>query len=278
MSGKLYICATPIGNLSDITLRALEVLESVDIIAAEDTRHTMKLLNRYEIKKPVTSYYEHNKVMKGEKLIADLLDGKNIALVSDAGTPLISDPGDFLLRDCIENNIEVESIPGPCAAICALTSSGLSSKRFYFHGFLPAKKNERAAELESLAEFTETMVFYEAPHKIKATLKAMCEIFGNRKITIHREMTKKFEEVLRMTLSEACEYYENNEPKGEYVLIVEGGEKKETEAEFSSMSVMEHVQYYIDNGMDKKEAIKKCAQERNVPKREVYNLFVSENN
>jgi len=278
MSGKLYICATPIGNLSDITLRALEVLESVDIIAAEDTRHTMKLLNRYEIKKPVTSYYEHNKVMKGEKLIADLLDGKNIALVSDAGTPLISDPGDFLLRDCIENNIEVESIPGPCAAICALTSSGLSSKRFYFHGFLPAKKNERAAELESLAEFTETMVFYEAPHKIKATLKAMCEIFGNRKITIHREMTKKFEEVLRMTLSEACEYYENNEPKGEYVLIVEGGEKKETEAEFSSMSVMEHVQYYIDNGMDKKEAIKKCAQERNVPKREVYNLIVSENN
>lgn len=274
MSGKLYICATPIGNLSDITLRALEVLESVDLIAAEDTRHTMKLLNRFEIKKPVTSYYEHNKVFKGEKLISDLLEGKNIALVSDAGTPLISDPGDFLLRDCIENNIEIISVPGPCAAICALTTSGISSKRFYFYGFLPAKKSERTEELKKLKNFTDTMVFYEAPHKIKATLSAMNEVFGERKITIHREMTKKFEEVLRFTIPEAVNHYEENDPKGEYVIIVEGGAEETKEDDvFSSMTICEQVDYYIEQGMNKKEAIKKCADERNLPKRDVYNTY-----
>lgn len=277
MSGKLYICATPIGNLSDITLRAIDVLNEVDLIAAEDTRHTMKLLNHFEIKKPVTSYYEHNKVFKGEKLIEDLLSGKNIALVSDAGTPLISDPGDFLLRDCIKNGIEVISVPGACAAICALTSSGISSKRFYFYGFLPAKANEKKKELSKLSAFEETMVFYEAPHKIKSTLSLMKEIFGDRNITIHREMTKKFEEILRMSVNEAVTYYEENEPKGEFVIIVEGAsEINEENNEFSDMTVKEHVDFYISSGLDKKEAIRKCATDRNVPKRDIYNIYVNE--
>ncbi len=275
MSGKLYICATPIGNLSDITLRALETLKSVDIIAAEDTRHTVKLLNHFDIKKPITSYYEHNKVFKGEKLINELLSGKNIALVSDAGTPLISDPGDFLIRDCIKNNIEIISVPGACAAICALTTSGLSSKRFFFYGFLSAKKSEKLNELKSVAGFKETLVFYEAPHKIKSTLELMLEAFGNRNITIHREMTKKFEETLRLSLSEAISHYNNIEPKGEYVIIVEGN-TEEAESEFSSMSIKEHVDYLINSGLDKKDAIKKCAEERNVPKREIYNIYIRE--
>lgn len=276
MTGKLYICATPIGNMSDITLRALETLKSVDIIAAEDTRHTMKLLNRFDIKKPVTSYYEHNKVFKGEKLIAELLSGKSIALVSDAGTPLISDPGDFLLRDCIENNIEVISVPGPCAAICALTSSGISSRRFYFYGFLSAKKNERLNELKAVSGFKDTIVFYEAPHKIKATLSAMHEVFGNRNITIHREMTKKFEEVMRVSLEEAAEIYSSSEPKGEYVIVVEGASEDTEKSEFENMSVAEHVNYYIASGLDKKSAIKKCAEDRNIPKREVYNIYIKQ--
>ena len=276
MSGKLYICATPIGNLSDITLRALETLKSVDIIAAEDTRHTIKLLNHFDIKKPITSYYEHNKVFKTEKLINELLSGKNIALVSDAGTPLISDPGDFLIRDCIENGIEVVSVPGACAAICALTTSGISSKRFYFYGFLSAKKNEKINELKSVAQFKETIVFYEAPHKIKSTLEIMLDVFGNRNVTIHREMTKKFEETLRVTLKEAVEHYNNTEPKGEYVIIVEGASEEETISEFASMSVKEHVDFLIESGLDKKDAIKKCAEERNVPKREVYNIYIKE--
>ena len=262
--------------MSDITLRALEVLNSVDLIAAEDTRHTMKLLNRFDIKKPVTSYYEHNKVFKGEKLISELLSGKNIALVSDAGTPLISDPGDFLLRDCITNNIEVISVPGPCAGICALTSSGISSKRFYFYGFLSAKKNEKKSELEGLKCFTETIVFYEAPHKIKSTLDAMYEVLGDRYITIHREMTKKFEEILRMNISDAIKHFEENEPKGEFVIVVEGAKETSFESPLNDMTVKEHVDYYINSGIDKKEAIKKCAEDRDVPKREIYNIYIKE--
>ena len=272
MPGKLYICATPIGNLSDITLRALETLKSVDIIAAEDTRHTVKLLNHFDIKKPLIAFHKFNEKKEVEYLIKELLSGKNIALVSDAGTPLISDPGDFLIRDCIKNNIEIISVPGACAAICALTTSGLISKRFYFYGFLSAKKSEKLNELKSVADFNETLVFYEAPHKIRVTLELMLDTFGNRNITIHREMTKKFEETLRMTLKEAVSYYNETESKGEYVIIVEGCPESE-ENEYADMSIKEHVDYLIKSGLDKKEAIKKCAEERNVPKREIYNVY-----
>lgn len=276
MSGKLYICATPIGNLSDITIRTLDTLRDVDVIAAEDTRRTMKLLNAFEIKKPITSYYEHNKAFKSDKLIALLEEGKNLALVSDAGTPLISDPGDMLVAKCIERGIEVESLPGPCAAICAMTLSGLDSRRFYFYGFLPALKNEKIKELEKLSSFTETIIFYEAPHKLKSTLKAMLEVLGNRKITIHRELTKKFEENLRMTLNEANSFYEENEPRGEFVLIVEGADESSFIASFEDISIEEHVRMLMDEGLDKKQAIKKCAELRSLPKREVYNIINKE--
>lgn len=272
MSGKLYICATPIGNLSDITLRTLDTLREVDVIAAEDTRRTMKLLNAFDIKKPVTSYYEHNKAFKSDKLIELLLEGKNLALVSDAGTPLISDPGDMLVSKCIENGIEVESLPGPCAAICAMTLSGLDSRRFWFYGFLPAAKNERLRELERISGFTDTMIFYEAPHKLNATLGAMLEVFGNRKITIHRELTKKFEENLRMTIEEANRFFEENEPRGEFVIIVEGADEEKIKPSYDDISIEEHVEMLIKDGLDKKQAIKKCAELRNLPKREVYNI------
>ena len=276
MPGTLYICATPIGNLSDITVRALETLKTVDIIAAEDTRHTMKLLNAYDIKKPVTSYYEHNKTFKTEKIISMLIEGKNVALVSDAGTPVISDPGDMLVRSCIENNINVVSIPGPCAAICALTTSGIECRRFMFVGFLPAKISEKKKELSKFTKVNVPMVIYEAPHKIKSTLAAMLEIFGERYITVHREMTKKFEEILRFNLSESVEYFNNNEPRGEFVIIVEGiSEVSEKSSDFSDVSIEEQVEMYIASGMDKKSAIKKCAEERNIPKREVYAKFIN---
>jgi len=273
MSGKLYICATPIGNLSDITIRTLDVLKEVDIIAAEDTRRTMKLLNAYEIKKPVTSYYEHNKAFKSDKLISLLEEGKNLALVSDAGTPLISDPGDMLVSKCIERGIEVESLPGPCAAICAMTLSGLDSRRFYFYGFLPAAKNEKRKELEKLSAFTDTIIFYEAPHKLKATLSAMLDTMGNRRITIHRELTKKFEENIRVTLEEANAIYEENEPRGEYVLILEGADEELSKTSYDDIPIEEHVLSLIEEGLDKKQAIKKCAELRNIPKREVYNII-----
>ena len=273
MSGKLYICATPIGNLSDITIRTLDVLNEVDIIAAEDTRRTMKLLNAYEIKKPVTSYYEHNKAFKSDKLISLLEEGKNLALVSDAGTPLISDPGDMLVSKCIERGIEVESLPGPCAAICAMTLSGLDSRRFYFYGFLPAAKNEKRKELEKLSAFTDTIIFYEAPHKLKATLSAMLDTMGNRRITIHRELTKKFEENIRVTLEEANAIYEENEPRGEYVLILEGADEELSKTSYDDIPIEEHVLSLIEEGFDKKQAIKKCAELRNIPKREVYNII-----
>lgn len=273
MSGKLYICATPIGNLSDITIRTLDVLNKVDIIAAEDTRRTMKLLNAYEIKKPVTSYYEHNKAFKSDKLISLLEEGKNLALVSDAGTPLISDPGDMLVSKCIERGIEVESLPGPCAAICAMTLSGLDSRRFYFYGFLPAAKNEKRKELEKLSAFTDTIIFYEAPHKLKATLSAMLDTMGNRRITIHRELTKKFEENIRVTLEESNAIYEENEPRGEYVLILEGADEELSKTSYDDIPIEEHVLSLIEEGLDKKQAIKKCAELRNIPKREVYNII-----
>lgn len=276
MQGKLYICATPIGNLSDITLRVLDTLKNVDIIAAEDTRHTLKLLNHFEIKKPLVSYYEHNKMYKGTKIIEALKSGKNIALVSDAGTPVISDPGEQLVKECIENNIEVESLPGPCAAVTAITLCGLDSKRFIFHGFLPPKKQEKIKELAKLKDFTYTIVFYEAPHKLMATLDCMLEVFGDRKIAILRELTKKFEEAVRTTISEAIGYFNENEPVGEFVLVVSGAEEIK-ENKYAELSVKQHVELYIKDGMDKKDAIKQCALDRNVPKREIYNEYNKQN-
>jgi 16S rRNA (cytidine1402-2'-O)-methyltransferase len=273
MSGKLYICATPIGNLSDITFRVLDTLKEVDIIAAEDTRHTLKLLNHFDIKKPLISYYEHNKMYKGAKIIELLKEGKNIALVSDAGTPVISDPGEQLVKECIENQIEIESLPGACAAVTAITLCGLDTKRFIFHGFLPHKKQDKLKELNSLKDFTYTLVFYEAPHKLKATLECMLEVFGDRDIAILRELTKKYEQVLRLPLSESIKHFEENEPMGEFVLVVSGAEEKEEEL-FTHLSVKDHVDMYIKDGMDKKEAIKKCALDRNVPKRDIYNEYI----
>ena len=272
MQGKLYICATPIGNLGDITLRTLETLKSVDVIAAEDTRHTLKLLNHFEIKKPLISYYEHNKMYKGAKIIEMLKSGKNVALVSDAGTPVISDPGEMLVKECIENNIERESLPGACAAVTAITLCGLDSKRFIFHGFLPHKKQEKLKELEKVADFTYTLIFYEAPHKLKDTLNCMLEALGDRDIAVLRELTKKYEQVLRLKVSEAINYFNENEPVGEFVIAVSGAEEKEEE-KFTHLSVKEHVDMYIEKGMDKKEAIKQCALDRNVPKRDIYNEY-----
>jgi len=273
MCGKLYICATPIGNLSDITLRALDTLKNVDIIAAEDTRHTLKLLNHFEIKKPLISYYEHNKMYKGAKIIQALKSGKNIALVSDAGTPVISDPGEQLVKECIENNIEIESLPGACAAVTAITLCGLDTKRFIFHGFLPHKKQDKTKELIGLKDFTYTLVFYEAPHKLRATLDCMLEVFGDRSIAILKELTKKYEQILRLNISDAVRYFEENEPVGEFVLVVSGAEEKEEEM-YTDLSIKDHVDLYIKEGMDKKDAIKKCALDRNIPKRDVYNEYI----
>lgn len=274
MNGKLYICATPIGNLSDITLRVLDTLKAVDLIAAEDTRHTLKLLNHFDIKKPLISYFEHNKQYKGAKIIAELLSGKNVALVSDAGTPIISDPGEQLVKECIENGIEIESLPGPCAAVTAMTLCGLDSKRFVFYGFLSHKKQDKIKELKELKNIKYTIVFYEAPHKLISTLECIKEVFGNRDIAILREMTKKFEEVLRMTVDEAIAHYSEKEPKGEYVLTVSGAFEENNENEFLNLSIEEHVAYYINLGLDKKDAVKKCAEDRDMPKRDIYNAVM----
>ena len=275
MFGKLYICATPIGNLSDITLRVLDTLKSVDLIAAEDTRHTLKLLNHFDIKKPLISYFEHNKQYKGIKIIEELKSGKNVALVSDAGTPVISDPGEQLVKECIENGIEIESLPGACAAITAMTLCGLDSKRFIFYGFLSHKKQDKINELEKIKNIKYTIVFYEAPHKLKSTLECIKEVFGERRVAILRELTKIHEEVLRISVSDAIEHYNEKEPKGEYVLCVSGFEESEEAFDlFSDMTIEEHIDYYVEKGFNKKEAIKKCADDRNLSKREVYNMVM----
>ncbi len=279
MSGTLYLCATPIGNLSDVTLRLLEVLKSVDLVACEDTRQTLKLLNHFEIHKPLTSYHEHNKMEKGEYIISLLKEGKNIALVSDAGTPAISDPGEDLVRLCIENDILVTSLPGPVAGINALILSGLPTKRFAFEGFLSVNKRHRKEHLDSVKSDTRTLIFYEAPHKLKTTLADMESVFGeDKKIALVRELTKLHEEVLRFTLGEAVLYFEENNPRGEYVIIVDGAKEeiKEDELWFENLSVTEHIEKYINDGVDKKEAIKLCAKDRNMPKRDVYNLYHKE--
>lgn len=278
--GKLYLCATPIGNLDDITYRAVEILRGADIIACEDTRHTLKLLNRLEINKKLVSYHEHNKASKGPSLIEDILNGKNIALVTDAGTPAISDPGEDLVRLCIDNDIDVVPIPGAVAGINALTISGLSTRRFSFEGFLPVGKSERDSILSQLCENDHTLIFYEAPHKLKRTLRDLYEKFGNRRISIIKELTKVHETVIRTNLEEAVSLYNDDEPKGEFVLVVEGFDKAEKEKKDYELAiaipVREHVDRLIKQGLSKKEAIKKAAEERGIPKRDVYNEY--ENN
>lgn len=277
MKGKLYLVATPIGNLEDITFRAIRTLNEVDYIAAEDTRHTRKLLNHFEIKKPLQSYHEHNKIEKGKKIIDDLLNGQQIALVTDAGTPGISDPGEDLVKSCNENNIEVTSIPGAVALVNGLILSGKDTRRFCFEGFLPFHKKERNYVLNSLKNETRTIILYEAPHKVKATIDDLVQALGDRNITISRELTKKFEEVLHMKLHEAVNYYKENEPRGEYVLIVEGQSQLKLEEEkvekWLEMTMEEHLSFYLKKEMAKNEAIKTIAKDRNMTRKEVYNYF-----
>jgi len=272
--GTLYLVATPIGNLEDITLRALRILKKVDIIAAEDTRQTLKLLNHYEIKKTLTSYYEHNKVEKGNYLIQQLLEGRNIAIVSDAGSPGISDPGEDMVRLAIQNGIEVTMVPGPAAAVMGLVLSGLPAGRFVFEGFLPVNKRMRKEHIQLLKNEVRTIVLYEAPHKLIYTLKDLYGELGNRRIALARELTKKFEEIIRCTLEEAIEKYSVETPKGEFVLIVEGMNEKEEQEDkrqmWSEISLREHMEIYIKQGLSKKEAMKKVASDRGISKREIY--------
>ena len=274
--GKLYLVATPIGNLSDISERALKVLSEVDLIAAEDTRNSVRLLTHFGIKKPLVAYHEHNKREKGEEICSRLLGGEACALITDAGTPAISDPGEDLVRLCAEKEIPVTSIPGCCAAITALTLSALPTGRFTFEGFLSAQKNERRERLDELSGETRTMIFHEAPHKLKATLSDMAEIFGeDRKISLCRELTKLNEDIMRTDLGGAVAFYSKNEPRGEYVLIVEGGAGKKSECFWQDMSICDHVEYYIDMGIDRMDAIKKAAKDRCVSKNEVYKEYVT---
>ncbi len=276
--GKLYLVATPIGNLDDMTYRAAETLKNSDLIACEDTRHSLKLLNHLGISKPLTSYFEHNKKQKGEYLISLLKEGKNISLVTDAGTPAISDPGEDLVKMCIEEGVKVVPVPGPAAFVNALIISGMDTGRFCFEGFLSINKKSRREHLESLKDERRTMIFHEAPHKLKNTLADFLLTFGNRPISLVRELTKLHEECFKTTLKEAVAYYEENHPKGEYVLVLAGKSDEEMKDEisqtFSSMSIFEHVQSLILSGIDKKDAIKEVAVLRNIPKREVYNEYV----
>ncbi len=276
--GMLYLCATPIGNLEDITLRVLETLRTVDLIAAEDTRNTLKLLNHYDIHKPMTSYHEHNKYEKAQELIGHLLQGENIAVVTDAGTPAISDPGEVLAAQCMEQGIRVTSLPGACALITALTMSGMPARRFCFEGFLPTDKKERARVLKVLKEEERTTILYEAPHHLKATLRELYTAVGDRRLVLCRELTKKFEEARPFQLAEALTYYENNEPRGEYVLILAGADPEEKrrreEAAWTVMSVEEHMAHYENQGMDRKEAMKQVAKDRGVQKREIYKALI----
>lgn len=274
MSGILYLCATPIGNLGDISARCLETFENADLIACEDTRRTVQLLNHFGIKKQLTSYHEHNKREKGEYIINLLKDGKNVVLVSDAGTPAISDPGEDLVKLCIENDLQVTPIPGCVAGINALIVSGLSTRRFAFEGFLSVNKRHRKEHLESVKNDTHTLIFYEAPHKLPYTLSDMLEILGDRRIALCRELTKLHEEIIRTTLSEAQNLYTETSPKGEFVIVIEGAKEPEKEeAWWEALSVEEHIEKYIADGIDSKEAVKITAKDRNMPKREVYNIY-----
>ena len=278
MAGQLYLCATPIGNLGDMTPRVIETLQSVDLIAAEDTRNSIKLLNHFGIRTPMTSYHEYNKVEKAHTLISRIMEGKNIALITDAGTPAISDPGEVLVQMCKEAGIRITSLPGATACITALTLSGLSTRRFCFEGFLPADKKERKVILQILENETRTMILYEAPHRLKKTLEELYKALGNRKITLCRELTKKFETVITMTLEETLSFYEREDPRGEYVLVIEGKSladiEKEKKDDWLEKTIEEHMSFYQNGGMDQKDAMKQVAKDRGVSKREVYNYLL----
>lgn len=272
--GKLYLVPTPIGNLKDITLRALEALKEADFIAAEDTRVTLKLLNHFGIKKSLISYHQHNEQGKSEDIIGILKEGKTIALVTDAGTPGISDPGSVIVKKCIEENIAFEVLPGATAITTALVYSGLDTTKFIFRGFLPRENKERKPIVEQLIDRTETIIFYESPHRLLSTLDFLLESFGDRNIALCRELTKLHEEIIRLKLSEAIEHYKENSPRGEYVLVLEGKTKEEIEleeqAKWINMSIEEHIKSYIDEGIKKKDAVKMVAKERGLSKSDVY--------
>lgn len=278
MPGKLYLCATPIGNLEDITLRVLRILKEVDLIAAEDTRNSIKLLNHFNIKTPMTSYHEFNKIEKAYQLVEKLQAGENIALITDAGTPGISDPGEELVKIAYESGIEVTSLPGAAACVTALTLSGLSTRRFAFEAFLPKDKKERKRILEELKQETRTIIIYEAPHHLIKTLEELRSTLGDRPITLCRELTKRYEEVHRTTLDEVLIYYKDREPRGEYVLILGGKTKEEVEEErkkeWENLSIEEHMQLYEEKGISHKEAMKLVARDRGVSKRDIYQALI----
>ena len=278
MAGTLYLCATPIGNLEDMTFRVIRTLKEVDLIAAEDTRNSIKLLNHFEIHTPMTSYHEYNKIEKGRKLVEKLLEGQNIALITDAGSPGISDPGEELVKMCYEAGVSVTSLPGAAACITALTLSGLSTRRFAFEAFLPADKKERQEVLAELENETRTMIIYEAPHRLLRTLKELLERLGDRKITICRELTKRHETAFATTLSGAVSHYEAKEPRGECVMVLEGKSRQELKeaaiAKWEEMSIEEHMEYYLTQGIDRKDAMKKVAKDRGVSKRDVYQALL----
>lgn len=277
MAGTLYLVATPIGNLEDMTFRAIRTLQEADLIAAEDTRNSIKLLNHFEIQTPMTSYHEYNKFDKGRKLVDKLLEGQNIALITDAGTPGISDPGEELVKMCYEADIRVTSVPGAAACITALTMSGLGTRRFAFEAFLPSDKKEREEVLKEMETETRTIVMYEAPHRLVKTLKMLAERLGDRKVTVCRELTKRHETAFRSTLPEAAAYYDANDPKGECVLVIEGlsreAIRQEEKERWEDMSIEDHMEHYLSQGLDRKEAMKRTAKDRGVQKREIYNYL-----
>ena len=278
MAGKLYLCATPIGNLEDITFRVLNTLKEVDLIAAEDTRNSIKLLNHFEIDTPMTSYHEFNKIEKAHTLLAALKEGKNIAVITDAGTPGISDPGEELVAMCYEEDIEVNAVPGAAACITAVTSSGQACRRFSFEAFLPKDKKERARVLAEMQQETRTMIVYEAPHHLRATLQELYQALGDRSITLCRELTKRYEEKKKMTLAQAVDYYRENDPRGEYVLVIAGKSKEEVmqeeQSRWEDLSIEEHMQIYLDQDYSKKDAMKAVAKDRGVSKRDIYQALL----
>ena len=278
MAGELFLCATPIGNLEDITYRVVRVLNEVDLIAAEDTRNSIKLLNHFNIKTPMTSYHEFNKYDKAKVLVEAILDGKNIAVITDAGTPGISDPGEELVRQCYEAGIKVTSLPGAAACITALTMSGQKTRRFVFEAFLPKDKKEKQMVLKSLENEVRTIIIYEAPHRLTKTLKDLEKTLGDRPLTICRELTKKYEDAVQTTIARAIEFYEENTPKGEFVLVIAGKEiseiKEEEMQKWESMSIEEHMELYMNKGISKKDAMKLVAKDRGVSKRDIYNQLI----
>lgn len=278
MAGILYLVATPIGNLEDMTYRCVRILKEVDLIAAEDTRNSIKLLNHFEIDTPMTSYHEFNKIEKAHTLLAALKDGKNIAVITDAGTPGISDPGEELVAMCYEEDIEVNAVPGAAACITAVTSSGQACRRFSFEAFLPKDKKERARVLAEMQQETRTMIVYEAPHHLRATLQELYQALGDRSITLCRELTKRYEEKKKMTLAQAVDYYRENDPRGEYVLVIAGKSKEEVmqeeQSRWEDLSIEEHMQIYLDQDYSKKDAMKVVAKDRGVSKRDIYQALL----